>query len=193
VKARRVKGLKRGRRMDDSVERIVEVRLDELVGFMPKAADPAQVAALHDMRIAAKRLRYVLEMTAFCFGPYAERAAKRAKDLQDLIGEIHDCDVTLPRIEAMREELVAADAAELVRRAGEADDLDPSLAGRAPHSDAWLGLETVIVHLTARRDLLHGRFLELWRKLEREGFAARLRYAITERPLPADSIAAEDG
>ena len=51
----------------------------------------------------------------------------------------------------------------------------------------------MIVHLTARRDLLHGRFLELWRKLEREGFAARLRYAITERPQPADSIAAEDG
>ncbi|UGS35162.1 CHAD domain-containing protein [Capillimicrobium parvum] len=193
MRARRVKGLKRGERMDGAVERIVEVRLDELLGFMPKAADPAQVAALHDMRIAAKRLRYVLELTSFSFGPYAERAAKRAKDLQDLIGEIHDCDVTLPRIEAMREELMAADAAELVRRAGEDDDLDPSLAGGAPHAEAWRGLETVIVHLAARRDLLHQRFLELWRKLEREGFAARLRYAITERAQPADSIAAEDG
>jgi hypothetical protein len=192
MKARAVKGLKRGARLDEAVERIVEVRLGELVAFMPRAADPAEIAALHDMRIAAKRLRYVLELTSFCFGPYAERAAKRAKDLQDLIGEIHDCDVMLPRIEAMREELVAADAAELVRRAGDGEDLDPSLVGAAPHAAAWRGLETVIVHLAARRDLLHARFLELWRKLEREGFAARLRYAITERPEPAGSIAAED-
>lgn len=191
MKARRVKGLKADQRLDSAAERIVEVRLDELVAFMPRAGDPAEVAALHDMRIAAKRLRYVLELTAFCFGPYAERAAKRAKELQDLIGEIHDCDVTLPRMRALRKQLIAQDAAELVRRAGQADDLDPALSGSVPHAAAWRGLETLIVHLTARRDLLHARFLELWRKLEREGFAARLRYAVTERPEPADSIGSE--
>lgn len=191
MKARRVKGLKADQRLDSAAERIVEVRLDELVAFMPRAGDPAEVAALHDMRIAAKRLRYVLELTAFCFGPYAERAAKRAKELQDLIGEIHDCDVTLPRMRALRKQLIAQDAAELVRRAGQADDLDPALSGSVPHAAAWRGLETVVVHLTARRDLLHARFLELWRKLEREGFAARLRYAVTERPEPADSIGSE--
>jgi hypothetical protein len=193
MRARRVKGLADDQRLDDAAERIVEVRLDELVAFMPRAGDPAEVAALHDMRIAAKRLRYVLEITAFCFGPYAERAAKRAKELQDLIGEIHDCDVTLPRIRAMRKELIAADAQELRERAGDAGDLDPSLAGSAPHAEAWRGLETVIVHLMARRDLLHARFLELWVKLEREGFAARLRYAITERPGSAGSIASTEG
>jgi hypothetical protein len=184
MKARPVKKLKPDMRLDDAIERIVAVRLDELCSFMPRASDPDEVASLHDMRIAAKRLRYVLELTAFAFGPYAERAAKRTKELQDLIGEIHDCDVTLPRVRRFRRELRDADAAELVRRAGAAADLDPSLAGHAPHAAAWRGLETLVLHLTARRDLLHARFLELWHELEREGFRARLEYAITERPEP---------
>jgi hypothetical protein len=184
MKARRVKGLDPEQRLDDAMERIVAVRLRELCAFMPKAADPAEVQALHDMRIAAKRLRYVLELTAFCFGPYAEKAAKRAKELQDLIGEIHDCDVTLPRVLALQEELREQDAAALVERAGDAPDLDPALSGDAPHADAHRGLETVATHLRARRRLLHTRFLELWTRLQREGFRARLEHAITERPEP---------
>ena len=75
---------------------------------MPKAADPAEVVALHDMRIAAKRLRYILEVTGPCFGPYAGSAVKLVKDLQDLLGEIHDCDVQLPEVAAFLEELMAA-------------------------------------------------------------------------------------
>jgi CHAD domain-containing protein len=185
MKARAVKRLEPDQRLDDAIERIVAVRLDELCSFMPRAADPDEVQALHDMRIAAKRLRYVLELTAFCFGPYAERAARRTRELQDLIGEIHDCDVTLPRVRDLRRELQEADAAELVRRAGRAPDLEPALAGQAPHAPAWRGLETLRLHLTARRSLLHDRFLELWQELEREGFRARLEYAITERPEPA--------
>jgi hypothetical protein len=184
MKPRRVKGLDPEQRLDDAMERIVAVRLRELCAFMPKAADPAEVQALHDMRIAAKRLRYVLELTAFCFGPYAEKAARRAKELQDLIGEIHDCDVTLPRVLALQEELREQDAAALVERAGDAPDLDPALSGDAPHADAYRGLETVATHLRARRQLLHARFLELWTRLQREGFRARLEHAITERPEP---------
>ena len=93
LKARRVKGLDPDGTLADNAERIVRVRLDELCGFMPTAADPAEVVALHDMRIAAKRLRYILEVTGPCFGPYAKTATRQVKELQDLLGEIHDCDV----------------------------------------------------------------------------------------------------
>jgi CHAD domain-containing protein len=159
VKARRVKGLEADMRLDAAMERTVAVRLDELCAFMPAAGDPAQVQLLHDMRIAAKRLRYVLELTAFCFGPYAPKGAKRARQLQELIGEIHDCDVTLPRVAALR-------------------------AGLAAGDPARAGLDAVEQRLRARREACFGAFLELWRKLSREGFRARLRYAIGERPEP---------
>ena len=151
---------------------------------MPRALDPPSVKALHDMRIAAKRLRYILEVTAEpCFGPYAATAVKRAKELQDLLGEIHDCDVLLPRVRALHDELRGADAPEARARAGDARRPRPGagLAARRTRR-AYRGLETLRVYLEARRGLLFERFLELWRELEREGFRARLEYAIGERP-----------
>lgn len=184
MKARRVKGLDPDSPLADNLQRIVAVRLDELCSFVPKALDPAQVKALHDMRIAAKRLRYILEVAAEpCFGAYALTAIKRTKDLQDLLGELHDCDVQLPRVRAVHDDLRAADALEARARAGDAPDLDPTLASGTPHAETWRGLETLAIYLEARRSLLFERFLELWRSMERDGFRARLAFAIAERPL----------
>lgn len=195
VRPRRVKRLDPQGALADNAERIVSTRLDELCGFVPAVLDPGAVRELHDMRIAAKRLRYVLEVTAgACFGPYARAAAKRAKELQDLLGEIHDCDVQLPRVEALALELRDADAAELRSRAGDAPDLDPQLAVRLPHGDSWRGLITLEIYLRARRDLLYERFTAFWRELERDGFRARLEYAVRERPkADTPSVAPEKG
>jgi len=173
VKARQVKGLEPEGQLADNAERIVRVRLDELTGFMPQAADPEEIVALHDMRIAAKRLRYVLEVTGSCFGPYASSAVKMVKDLQDLLGEIHDCDVQLPEVAAFLEELVAEDVA----TAG----ASPKDLAKTPNRRAYAGLVGLQVHLRARRRALFEDFLELWRDYERKGFAARLAFALSER------------
>jgi hypothetical protein len=185
MKARRVKGLDPEGPLADNLERIVRVRLDELYGFVPAALDPERTDTLHDLRIAAKRLRYILEVAEPCFGPYADKARKRAKELQDLLGEIHDCDVTRPRVLALAAELQAADTRDVLARADGAGDLDPTLVAASGHAAAWRGLTTLAVFLAARRALLFERFLELWRDLERQGFRARLQYAITERPEDA--------
>jgi len=185
LKARAVKGLDPDATLAHNFERIIATRLDELCSFVPRALDPQRVKALHDMRIAAKRLRYILEVGAEpCFGPYAVTAIKCTRDLQDLLGELHDCDVQLPRVRALQDELRAADALEARARAGDAPDLDPTLASGTPHAPAWRGLETLRIYVEARRALLFERFAEMWRDLEREGFRPRLEYAISERPDP---------
>jgi hypothetical protein len=181
VKARKVKGLDPGEPLADNAERIVLVRLDELCGFMPQAADPAEVVALHDMRIAAKRLRYILEITGPVFGDYAENAVRMTKDLQDLLGEIHDCDVQIPEVSEFLDGLIGADAAALVEAAGAAEDLDPRAVRQAAHRRDHAGLVALLVHLRARRDLLFARFLEMWQEYERKGYRARLEYAVSER------------
>jgi hypothetical protein len=181
VKAKRVKGLEPEGMLADNAERIVRTRLAEMCGFMPRAADPMEVEALHDMRIAAKRLRYVLEITGPCFGEYAGTAVRHTKDLQDLLGEIHDCDVQRPDVEAFRDELVEADVLAVRTRARGDEDLDPRLVARAPHRADHAGLAALEVHLRARRELLFRRFIEQWADLERKGFRSRLEYAITER------------
>ena len=71
---------------------------------------------------------------------------------------------------ALQDELRAADALEARARAGDAPDLDPTLASGTPHAPAWRGLETLRIYVEARRGLLFERFVEMWRDLEREGF-----------------------
>jgi hypothetical protein len=188
VKARKVKGIDPAAPLADNAERIVRVRLDELSSFMPRAATDQD--ALHDMRIAAKRLRYVLEVTHTCFGPYARTAVKQVKAIQDVLGEIHDCDEHLPQVRALLEETVAADA--------DAAGAEPRALQDVPGRRAWPGLVALEVHLRGRRAALLADFLELWQDLERKGFRARLEYAVAERsaqrspaPPEADIMAAE--
>jgi CHAD domain-containing protein len=101
MKARAVEGLEPGKPLRGNAERIVRVRLNELRSIAESALDSGAAEAHHDMRIAAKRLRYVLEVVGPCFGPEAKVARRAAKELQGVLGEIHDCDVMLPRAEGI--------------------------------------------------------------------------------------------
>jgi len=81
--------------------RIIRVRLEELRSFADAALAPDASEAQHDMRIAAKRLRYLLEIFAGCVGEEAEEARRAAKRLQSTLGDLHDCDLMLPKVEAI--------------------------------------------------------------------------------------------
>jgi CHAD domain len=180
VKARAVKKLDPKRSLGENAARIIRVRLDEMRSFAPRAL-AGKKRAQHDMRIAAKRLRYVLEMTSFCFGRPADTARRRARDLQDILGEIHDCDVMLPRVRGHLEQLQRADAEAVRAKAGGAPDLDPRLAARARHRTAYRGLDVLAVYLEARRGLLSDRFEAFWRRQEENGTWNRLDRAVARQ------------
>jgi CHAD domain-containing protein len=131
----------------EAARRSVRVRVDELRSFVPRALDPHEVEALHDMRIAAKRLRYLLEAMGPALGPRAKTAAARARDLQDVLGEVHDCDVMLPRVQARMDALEA--------QAG-------------PRDPAYRGLAVLAADLRTRRARRFEDFRALWREVEAE-------------------------
>jgi CHAD domain-containing protein len=101
VRAREVKKLDPAKSLRFNAARILATRLEELHSFAEDALDPSQAEAQHSMRIAAKRLRYVLEIVEGCFGAEAVVARRAAKELQGVLGEIHDCDVMLPHAEGL--------------------------------------------------------------------------------------------
>jgi CHAD domain-containing protein len=98
MKAREVEGLDPRGPLRPNVSRIVRVRLDELRDLAGPALIPGAGGAQHDMRIAAKRLRYVLELFAPCLGEEAEEARLAAKRLQSVLGDLHDCDLMLSKV-----------------------------------------------------------------------------------------------
>lgn len=99
MKARAVAGLEPDAPLRPNVARIVAVRLDELRGRADDALAVGAGEAQHDLRIAAKRLRYVLELFGPCLGEEAEAARRAAKRLQSTLGDLHDCDLMLPKVE----------------------------------------------------------------------------------------------
>jgi CHAD domain len=181
MRARKVKKLDPGQPLADNAARIVRVRLDEMRSLGTRAMEPGATRAQHDMRIAAKRLRYVLEATEFGFGKPAQAARRRARDLQDALGELHDCDVMLPRVKRHLAGLRKADADAVRMWAGDASDLDPELAANAPHRTSYRGLETLIVYLQARRELLFDQFQRVWGEQEWAGTWDSLDRAMTSR------------
>lgn len=96
MKPRSVNGLDPDAPLRRNAALILETRLDELRALAATALEPSASTAQHDARIAAKRLRYLLEIVGGCFGDEAEVAHDAAKRLQGVLGDLHDCDVMLP-------------------------------------------------------------------------------------------------
>jgi len=55
--------------------------------------DPDASTELHAMRIAAKRLRYAMELFSAVLGPDVDGCLDAIKEFQEIAGEIHDADV----------------------------------------------------------------------------------------------------
>ena len=73
-------------------QEIIRDRLKEFEKRSDGLFKPLDVNALHDLRIAAKRLRYSIELLAPCFPRSISAHAKRAARLQAALGDLHDCD-----------------------------------------------------------------------------------------------------
>lgn len=79
----------------ENVRRIVRARLTEMTIWAHYMRDERRAGEQHQMRIAAKRLRYTLELFREFLPEQASDTIKELKGLQDALGVLHDCDVLL--------------------------------------------------------------------------------------------------
>jgi len=85
----------------------------------PSSMIPPQIAALHNMRIAAKRLRTVWRYSASASVRISRLHRPRFKELQEQIGAIHDCDVLIDLLRRHLSVLAQRDSEALLAVAAE--------------------------------------------------------------------------
>jgi CHAD domain-containing protein len=73
-------------------------RLKELEKLSVGLVQPFEIETLHDMRIAAKRLRYAIELFQQCWRRSIGSYAKRTARIQTALGDVHDCDVWMESV-----------------------------------------------------------------------------------------------
>jgi CHAD domain-containing protein len=66
---------------------------------------PMRKDALHQMRITGKPLRYLMELGERAFSEDYKKCGEEIKNMIELMGEIHDCDVMLPEIISQLKEI----------------------------------------------------------------------------------------
>lgn len=122
--------------------KVVRVRTAELREHSHDVLDLEQIERVHDLRVATRRLRAVIEVFKPCFEKKARRAAiADLKELADTLGERRDRDV---QIEALTE--FAGELAEKER--GGVDGMIGAVAAERPQvnqelaplvAEQWIG------------------------------------------------------
>ncbi len=85
----------------ERAERHITARVGELRAFEPCLASPGDHQQHHAMRIAAKRLRYTMELFKPVYEGGLDRVIEAIKQVQSLLGDAHDCDVWVVQLDNM--------------------------------------------------------------------------------------------
>jgi CHAD domain-containing protein len=96
-------------------------------------ANPKEPPQLHALRIAAKRLRYAIEIFAPCFPPAMREVVYPAVEgVQELLGDVQDAAVGAARLAAIEENVKAVMPKQFTRVKKGIDALAKSLRARVP-------------------------------------------------------------
>lgn len=89
--------------------RTVRLRADELFAHAENVLDTSDIERVHDMRVASRRLRAVLEIFEPCF-PHADfkTVLRDVKALADALGERRDPDVHIEDMEELEKDFQVA-------------------------------------------------------------------------------------
>jgi CHAD domain-containing protein len=112
AKARDIPGLEADLPFREAASLAVATRAEEVWEHEHRVLDTGDIEGVHDMRVATRRLRAVLEVFAACFEPAAHREVLRdVKELADALGARRDPDVQLASLDAFAAAVPAPDLA----------------------------------------------------------------------------------
>jgi CHAD domain-containing protein len=134
--------------------RVVSIRALEVWEHSEGVLDTTDIERVHDMRVATRRLRAMLEIFAPCFASQAHSEVLRdVKHLADALGARRDPDVQIDLLEKYAERAAAADQR---------------------------GVESLIEHFRERQAAANTDLAEALAEVERCDLRARLRGLVAE-------------
>ncbi len=162
----------------ENARTIAHVRLDEFYQWSHVVDTPYNVRDLHHMRIAAKRLRYTLELFQSTFPPASATILLEIEQIQEELGRLHDTDVMIAALRLCLGGLDSGTAYEqaLVRAQTKRNKgtfiIPPFLIATlldsttTPTAEERYGLEHLLMSLQVEREKLYTTFSQHWHALQ---------------------------
>ncbi len=180
AKARAITGLDAQAPVGMNARLIAKERLAELYQWEWAVDDADNARGLHDMRIAAKRLRYTFEVFEDVLPAGGRAVVGELTQLQDELGELHDSDVMIALLQMRLSDAQSDTAAggagaklfsfngkALVSADMAAYLLDP---GASPTAEQRRGLGEFLGQQEELRGRRYSAFRQHWRQLQERDF-----------------------
>ncbi len=170
-----------------NARQIARVRLGEMYDWNSFVDSPYAVRELHNLRIAAKRLRYTLEIFADFLPGDCQPLVEELEQVQEELGQVHDSDVliALLRLCLGGQEDPAAGQALADPQNGQGKKqpksfLQPALVSGlldpavAPTAEERFGLEHILAQQETLREEQYQAFRQHWYRLQEHDFRRHL-------------------
>ena len=192
AKAKSLSDLNPGAPTGQNARSIARIRLDELYSWASIVDNPYEVRGLHNLRIAAKRLRYTLEIFEDVLPRACRSIADELSQIQDELGALHDGDVMIALLRLCLGGVDAGVAYEqALQKAGKqkgngklllqpalvADVLDPDVT---PTTEQRFGLEQLLHKQLQRREERYQAFRQHWYQLQARDMRRELLDSLNE-------------
>lgn len=148
-------------------EEHIASKLDELMAYRSGLEDPQEQEQHHAMRIAAKRLRYTMEICKPAYDGRLDEFIGAAKETQSFLGEIHDCDVWVEHLKALLEK----EEARIVAAFGHA----------GPLARLQVGIDYLREERRKQRQQVFQELVSYWQGLEQRGLWESLAQTVRSR------------
>jgi hypothetical protein len=148
------------------------LRLEDLLAYELYVNQPERVEELHAMRIAAKRLRYTIEVFEPLYDGDLKPPRRMVRQVQTMLGDIHDCDVWVEYLPQFLEE-------ERVRTLEYYGHVRPLNLLKA-------GILYLQQERQQQRDKLYHEFATFWQELRHQGVWDKLEQILQSRLEPPD-------
>lgn len=156
--------------VNKAAQKTISFCLDEVWSYNDRIFQPNNRDDLHRMRIAAKNLRYNMELFSPLYADAYRKHLKKIRKLQDYLGIIHDADV---QIDILRKRIRADinwqhDQFKEIEKAIKKEKVKTEKV-RDFHSmlveNEYSGLVGLLEHQIASRQKNHTLFMRYWKKM----------------------------